>query len=51
MDVHEEKLKARAAREGVPYGHELAVSSVYKMAEPVAKLLPDRVGRTEELKS
>ena len=36
----------RAAREGVPFGHELAVSSVYEMAEPVAKLLPDAVGRS-----
>jgi methylaspartate mutase epsilon subunit len=45
MEVHEEKLRRRAEREGVPFGHELAVSSVYEMAEPVAKLLPDRVGR------
>ena len=43
MEVHEEKLRRRAARDGVPFGHELAVASVYEMAEPVAKLLPDRI--------
>ncbi|MGQ0749982.1 MAG: methylaspartate mutase subunit E [Betaproteobacteria bacterium] len=43
MEIHEEKLRRRAAKEGVPFGHELAVSSVYEMAEPVAKLLPDRI--------
>ena len=45
MEIHEEKLRRRAAREGVPFGPELAVASVYEMAEPVAKLLPDRIGR------
>ena len=45
MEIHEEKLRRRAAKEGVAFGHELAVASVYEMAEPVAKLLPDRVGR------
>ena len=43
MEIHEEKLRRRAARDGVPFGHELAVASVYEMAEPVAKLLPDRI--------
>jgi glutamate mutase epsilon subunit len=46
MQVHEERLRKRAEKEGVPFGHELAVSSVYEMAEPVAKLLPDRIGRS-----
>jgi methylaspartate mutase epsilon subunit len=41
MEVHEERLKKRAEREGVSYGPDLAVSSVYEIAEPVAKLLPD----------
>ena len=41
MEVHEEKLRRRAVKEGIAYGHDLAVSSVYEMAEPVAKLLPD----------
>jgi len=42
MEIHEEKLKRRAEKEGIPFGHELAVASVFEMAEPVAKLLPDR---------
>lgn len=42
MEIHEERLRQRAEKEGVPYGHELAVSSVYEMAEPIAKLLPDK---------
>jgi hypothetical protein len=37
-----EKLRRRAAREGVPFGLEFAVSSVYEMAEPVAKLPLDK---------
>jgi methylaspartate mutase epsilon subunit len=41
MEVHEEKLRRRAARENVAYGPDLAVSSVYEIAEPIAKLLPD----------
>ncbi|HYC49154.1 MAG TPA: methylaspartate mutase subunit E [Burkholderiales bacterium] len=45
MEIHEEKLRRRAAKEGLPYGHELAIASVYEMAEPVAKLLPDVIGR------
>ncbi|HET9663370.1 MAG TPA: methylaspartate mutase subunit E [Burkholderiales bacterium] len=45
MEIHEERLRRRAAREGVAFGHELAVASVYEMAEPIAKLLPDRIGR------
>ncbi|MGQ0526357.1 MAG: methylaspartate mutase subunit E [Betaproteobacteria bacterium] len=45
LEVHEEKLRRRAARDGVPFGPDLAVSSVYEMAEPVAKLLPDVLGR------
>jgi methylaspartate mutase epsilon subunit len=45
MEIHEEKLRRRAVKEGVQFGHELAVASVYEMAEPVAKLLPDRLWR------
>lgn len=41
MEIHAEKLQRRAIREGVPFGHELAVSSVYELAEPIGKLLPD----------
>ncbi len=42
MEIHEERLRLRAEKEGVEYGHDLAVSSVYEMAEPIAKLLPDK---------
>jgi methylaspartate mutase epsilon subunit len=42
LELHEERLRRRAEREGVAYGPDLAVTSVYEMAEPVAKLLPDR---------
>ena len=42
MQVHEEKLRKRAEKENVPFGPDLAVSSVYEMAEPIAKLLPDK---------
>ncbi len=46
IEIHEEKLRRRAEKEKVPYGHELAVSSVYELAEPIAKLLPDGIGRS-----
>jgi methylaspartate mutase epsilon subunit len=42
LELHEERLRRRAEREGLAYGPDLAVASVYEMAEPVAKLLPDR---------
>lgn len=45
MEIHEEKLKRRARKEGVSFGHDLAISSVYEMADPIAKLLPDGIGR------
>jgi methylaspartate mutase epsilon subunit len=41
-EIHEEKLRIKAERQGVPFGHELAISSVYEMAEPIASLLPDK---------
>lgn len=41
LEIHEERLRRRAERERLPYGPELAIASVYEMAEPVAKLLPD----------
>jgi len=41
MQTHEERLRQRAARDRIPFGPELAVASVYEIAEPVAKLLPD----------
>jgi methylaspartate mutase epsilon subunit len=43
MAVHEERLRKRAEREGVPYGHDLAVSSVYELSEPLERLMPFRL--------
>lgn len=42
LEIHEDGLRARAAREGVPYGRDLAIRSVYELAEPLSVLLPDR---------
>ena len=41
-EFHEAKLRARAERDGVAYGRDLAVQSVYELSEPLAHLLPDR---------
>jgi methylaspartate mutase epsilon subunit len=43
MAVHEERLRKRAEREGVAYGHDLAVSSVYELSEPLERLMPFRL--------
>lgn len=40
LDVHEERLRLRAEKEGVPYGEDLAIASVYEIAEPLEKLMP-----------
>ena len=40
LDYHEERLRKRAEKEGVPYDHELAVSSVYEISEPLQALAP-----------
>jgi methylaspartate mutase epsilon subunit len=45
LDIHEERLRKRAEREGVPFGRELAVSSVYELSEPLSKLMPDTWAR------
>ena len=42
MEIHEEKLRRRASRDGVAFGHGLAVASVYELSEPVVKLMNDR---------
>lgn len=42
LEIHEDKLKRRAAREDVPYGPDLAVSSVYEISEPISKLMSDK---------
>jgi len=40
MAVHEERLRKRAERDGVAFDRDLAVTSVYEISEPLAKLLP-----------
>ncbi len=40
MSFHEERLRERAAKEGVPYDHDLAVASVYEISEALDKLSP-----------
>ena len=42
LALHEERLRQRAERDKVAFGPDLAVSSVYELSEPVAKLLPDK---------
>lgn len=45
LQVHAEKLARRAGREGVAFGPDLAVQSVYEISEPIAKLLSDKWAR------
>ena len=40
LDYHEEKLRLRAEREGVAYGRDLAVGSVYEISEDLETLIP-----------
>jgi methylaspartate mutase epsilon subunit len=40
MQFHEERLRRRAESEDVPFGDDLAVSSVYELSEPLEKLMP-----------
>ena len=40
LEYHEERLRMRAERDGQAYGHDLAVSSVYEISEPLDRLLP-----------
>jgi methylaspartate mutase epsilon subunit len=47
LEIHEERLRRRAERERLPYGHELAVASVYELADPIGKLLPDDWSRAD----
>lgn len=42
LEIHEERLRRRAQKEGLPLDHELAVQSVYEISESISKLLPDR---------
>ena len=40
LDFHEERLRKRAEHERRAYDHELAVTSVYEISEPLGKLAP-----------
>jgi methylaspartate mutase epsilon subunit len=40
LEMHAEGLRRRAEREHVPFGHDLAVSSVYEISEPLERLVP-----------
>ncbi len=40
LEFHEERLRRRAEKEGKPYDHELAVTSVYEISEPLSNLSP-----------
>jgi methylaspartate mutase epsilon subunit len=42
LEIHAEALRRRAEREGVPFGPDLAVSSVYEISEPLSRLMPSR---------
>ena len=42
LEVHEARLRERAARDGVPFDNELAVASVFELSEPLAKLATDK---------
>lgn len=41
LEIHADRLRRRAEGEGVPCDHQLAVSSVYEISEPLSRLLPD----------
>lgn len=40
LEFHEERLRKRAENERRPYDHDLAVTSVYEISEPLDKLAP-----------
>jgi len=40
LEVHEAGLRRRAEAEGIPYGDDLAVGSVFELSEPLAHLMP-----------
>jgi methylaspartate mutase epsilon subunit len=40
MAYHEERLRKRAEKDGIPFGDDLAVSSVYELSEALERLMP-----------
>ncbi|KAB2920301.1 MAG: methylaspartate mutase subunit E [Hyphomicrobiaceae bacterium] len=40
LEVHEAGLRRRAEIEAIPFGEDLAVSSVYELSEPLERLMP-----------
>lgn len=48
LEIHTERLRARAKREGVPLDRELAVSSVYEISEPLSRLVPGPSGGSKQ---
>jgi methylaspartate mutase epsilon subunit len=40
LEVHQERLRMRAERDGLSFDHDLAVSSVYELSESLDRLLP-----------
>ena len=44
LEIHEERLRKRAERDGLNFDHDLAVSSVYELSEPLERLLPFSLG-------
>ena len=40
LEVHEAGLRRRAERDAIPFGHDLAVDSVYEISETLEKLAP-----------
>ena len=42
LAIHAEKLRQRSTRDGVPFGPDLAVQSVYELSEPLGRLLSDK---------
>ncbi|HVL59582.1 MAG TPA: methylaspartate mutase subunit E [Burkholderiaceae bacterium] len=41
LEIHEARLRERAAREAVSFDEQLAVASVYEISEPLSKLMTD----------
>lgn len=44
LDYHEERLRKRAEKEGMDFGRDLAVGSVYEISEGLDKLMPALAG-------